>query len=288
MILVQRRVAEEHRGACWLRLRRQAQTRLDGVDDAKINRFPQASCVGLPLVRAQQDSSQTSLSAPTAALRLRSLFALLLSASPVRIAGECPPSVRARLSGPVIGGHCGASDPSILVASELCSGTGGQRAAGYSILVSRTHGFEQAITAACSSALACLLVGNDRVPRYGDGSAAQCERHGMVLTDGGRVALRVAAANKEATLSAHTVSPGSRLGVVLVPWAGWRGAAGRATQAMSIIGRFHAPAGSISVLPPPCRIKAEAISRRPAPTTTGACSWAQRSEQPAGRVCVRV
>ena len=29
------RVAEQVKGACWLRLRRQAHTRLDGADDAK-------------------------------------------------------------------------------------------------------------------------------------------------------------------------------------------------------------------------------------------------------------
>jgi hypothetical protein len=43
---------------------------------------------------------------------LRSLFAFLLSASPVRIAAECPPSVRARLSGSVIG--CVLQFPAIL------------------------------------------------------------------------------------------------------------------------------------------------------------------------------
>lgn len=72
---------------------------------------------------------ETCCSAPTAvlhcctALRLRSLFAFLLSASPVRIAAECPPSVRARLTASVIGGTL--QFPAILqylVASEICSG----------------------------------------------------------------------------------------------------------------------------------------------------------------------
>lgn len=96
------RVAEQVKGACWLRLRRQAHTRLDGADDVNVRFFASVMCRHVPYrttiahthtYMTRELSRETSCcSAPTAtlhcctALRLRSLFAFLLSATPVRIA----------------------------------------------------------------------------------------------------------------------------------------------------------------------------------------------------------
>jgi hypothetical protein len=92
------------------------------------------------------------------------------------------------------------------------------------IFVGRIHGFEEAITAACSSALAC----SETIAFQGPETAVQRSARVTACVD--RVALRVAAVNKEATLSAYTTSSGS-------PGVVWRGAAARATQAIFIIHR---------------------------------------------------
>lgn len=42
------RVAEQVKGACWLRLRRQAHARLDGVDDANVRFFASVMCLHAP------------------------------------------------------------------------------------------------------------------------------------------------------------------------------------------------------------------------------------------------
>lgn len=87
----------------------------------------------------------------------------LLSASPVRIAAECPPSVRARLVASVIGWML--QFPAILqylVASEICSGKLGQGQQDCAIFDAgfESVGVEEAITAACSSCI--RLYGVDR------------------------------------------------------------------------------------------------------------------------------
>lgn len=95
------RVAEQVKGACWLRLRRQAHTRLDGADDVNVRFFASVMCRHVPFrtiahththISGELSRETSCCSAPTAvlhcctALRLRSLFAFLLSATPVRIA----------------------------------------------------------------------------------------------------------------------------------------------------------------------------------------------------------
>jgi hypothetical protein len=111
------------------------------------------------------------------------------------------------------------SDPSIFVASEICSGSWGggpaRLRARYSMLRSNPWVLEEAITAACSSCI--RLFGIDRASQgtvwHGNGSA-ECGAVRAItacfLTEGDVAALRAAGVNKEATLSAHTMSPGSR------------------------------------------------------------------------------
>lgn len=177
------RVAEQVKGACWLRLRRQAHARLDGADDANVRFFASVMCLHAPyraIVRTVRTTT-TDTQAPksyqnmllgsnraAAALvhsaplaKLVRLF--LLSASPVRIAAECPPSVRARLIASVIGWML--QFPAILqylVASEICSGKLGQGQQDCAIFDAgfESVGVEEAITAACSSCI--RLYGVDR------------------------------------------------------------------------------------------------------------------------------
>ena len=178
------RVAEQVKGACWLRLRRQAHARLDGVDDANVRFFASVMCLHAPyraivrtrtlllthrprraittanmLLGSNRAAAALVHSAPLA--KLVRLF--LLSASPVRIAAECPPSVRARLIASVIGWML--QFPAILqylVASEICSGKLGQGQQDCAIFDAgfESVGVEEAITAACSSCI--RLYGVDR------------------------------------------------------------------------------------------------------------------------------
>ena len=113
------------------------------------------------------------------------------------------------------------SDPSIFVASEICSGSWGggpaRLRARYSMLRSNPWVLEEAITAACSSCI--RLFGIDRASQgtvwHGNGSA-ECGAVRAItacfLTEGDVAALRAAGVNKEATLSGHTISPGSPAG----------------------------------------------------------------------------
>ena len=180
-------MAEQVKGACWLRLRRQAHTRLDGVDDANVRFFVSVMCLvstcSVPLYSSYtlmppksyhsgkhaarlQPRCCSALHCCTA-LRLRSLFAFSLSASPVRIAAECPPSVWARLIATVIGRTL--QFPAILqysVASALCSGKPGQGQQDCAIFDAaevESVGVEEAITAACGSS--ARLFGIDRASR---------------------------------------------------------------------------------------------------------------------------
>jgi hypothetical protein len=86
------------------------------------------------------------------ARRLRSLFAFLLSASPVRIVAKCPLHRPFSLIRRCDWWALQFQRSFNIVASEICSGTGGQHAARY-LSVSRTRGFEEAIPAACSRCL---------------------------------------------------------------------------------------------------------------------------------------
>lgn len=125
------------------------------------------------------------------------------------------------------------------VASEMSRDRlGAQRG----IFADGNRGREQAITAACSSALACR---KRAVPRDGDGSAARCESHGMVDSSGES---RPARSRREQR--SHALSPYPCVGLAWHRLAGSSRQSGKATQAMSIIAATkaqgcHASYGSL-------------------------------------------